>query len=121
MYDKNDSPDDGLMNSLNIIKKNVPGISPKVYGEIQKQMSSALSFKGKPEFKTIDLPVGKTLRYYGTMALKQSDTEEVVMEVAGYMFCKGDSFYVLTLSAGEGQLKGKKETYEKIAKSIKFE
>lgn len=119
MYDMKDSIDDGQINNLNVIKKTVKGISPNLYEQIGKKILATLPIKGKGEYKTIDLPVGKTLTYTATVVSQQPQGGDVTIDVVGYLFCKGEVMYVVTLSAAEGKMKDKQELYEKIIKTAK--
>ena len=120
MMDMNDSPDDGYLNNVNVVKKPNPGLSAKDYKAVGDAIMQQLPLKGKGKYEVIDLPLGKALTYSGALKIATADRGEVVMDALGYLFIKGDVFYVVTFGTHEGNMKNVRATYEKIAKSIKL-
>ena len=122
MYDMNATQEDGLATSMNVLKKSIPGLTVKMYGDLGKQILATLpQQKGKSEYKTIDVsPVGKTLRYNATIEMKV-EASTVTMDLVGYIFLKGEHTYITTFTAAEGKGKGRMEAYEKILKTAKLQ
>lgn len=120
MMDMNDTGEDGYINNVNIVKKANPGITDKDYKAVGDAIMQQLPLKGKGKYEVITLPLGKALTYSGALKIATPDRGEVVMDALGYLFVKGDSFYVVTFGTNEGNMKTMRETYEKIAKSMKL-
>lgn len=120
MMDMNDTGEDGYIDNVNVVKKANPGITEKDYKAVGDAVLQQLPLKGKGKYEIITLPVGKALTYTGALKIATADRGEVIMDALGYLFVKGDSFYVITFGTHEGNMKKMKETYEKIAKSIKL-
>lgn len=119
MLDGADSQDDGFWDNLNVKAQVIPGMSPKLYKDVADVMLKQMPFKGKGEYKIVDMPHGKTLTYWGTIKVVTPDKREIGMDMKGYIFSKGDKMYVLTFATGENQLKQKGEGWDKIVKSAK--
>ncbi len=120
MMDMNDAGEDGYIDTINVVKKANPGITDKDYKAVGDAIMQQLPLKGKGKHEVVTLPVGKALTYTGALKIVTPDRGEVIMDALGYLFIKGDSFYVITFGTHEGNMKKMRETFEKIAKSIKL-
>lgn len=117
-YDTNDDPSDGSDNMNVKIEKN-PGLEAKHLGEVGKSLMSQIPFTGKQEYKVVDMPVGKTLRYSGDMDAKLESGQVLKMQLLGYLYLKADKMVIITFTTSNGKLPKNRETYEKIFKSAK--
>jgi hypothetical protein len=118
VYDLNDDPTDGSDNMNVKVAKN-PGITDKDLGEVGKVMIKDIPFKGKKEYKVIDMPFGKTLTYWGDMDAKLEDGRTLNIQILGYLYLKADKFVVCTFTTSNGKLPKLKEVFEKVMKSAK--
>lgn len=117
-YDMNDDPMDGSDNMNVKIQKN-PGLTDKQLGEVGKVLMEQIPFTGKKEYKVVDMPVGKTLRYSGDMDAKLEGGQVLKMQILGYVYLKADKFVVITFTSSAGKMTKQREVYEKIFKSAK--
>lgn len=117
-YDMNDDPMDGSDNMNVKIQKN-PGITDKQLGDVGKVLMDQIPFTGKKEYKVVDMPVGKTLRYSGDMDMKLEGGQVLKMQLLGFIYLKSDKFVVVTFTTSAGKMTKQREVYEKIFKSAK--
>lgn len=119
MLDSEDMGEDGYIDNFTIVKREAPGLTPAMFGEVGKEILKAMPFKKKGEYKVIDSPNGKALNYWGSMDVK-TDTTTVGVDIMGYMMVKGDNLYVVTFGTNEGNMKKKRPDFDKIFQSIKL-
>ncbi len=117
-FDLNDDPSDGSDNMNVKVQKN-PGLTDKQLGEVGKVLMKEIPFTGKKEYKVVDMPVGKTLRYTGEMDAKLEGDQTIKMQILGYLYLKADKFVVITFTTTQSGFAKKKDIYEKIFKSAK--
>lgn len=117
-YDMNDDPSDGSDNMNVKIQKN-PGLTDKQLGDVGKVLMDQIPFTGKKEYKVVDMPVGKTLRYTGDMDMKLEGGQVLNMQLLGFIYLKSDKFVVVTFTTSAGKMTKQREVYEKIFKSAK--
>ncbi|MBX3120240.1 MAG: hypothetical protein KF784_14335 [Fimbriimonadaceae bacterium] len=117
-YDFSDGNLEDGMDNMNVIVKANPGITEKDYNDVGKEVLGQIPFTGKSEMKIVNLPVGKTLTYWGTMELSM-DGSKLSMDILGAFFVKGDKMYIITLTVGKDGLKNQREKLDQILKTIK--
>lgn len=108
----------GKVGVVQVMKSPNGGLTHAMYGAVAKEIAKGLTMKGKLEHKIVDLPVGKTLTYWGTMILN-TEAGKQEMDILAYLFLKGEDLYILQFVSEAGGLKANRETWEKIAKSAK--
>lgn len=119
MLDADDLGEDGYIDNMTIIKREAPGLTPAMFGEVGKEIMKQMPFKKKGEYKVVDSPNGKALNYWGAMDIK-TDSNTVGVDLMGYMLVKGDNLYVVTFGTVEGNMKTRKTDYDKMFQSIKL-
>ncbi|CAN5483999.1 hypothetical protein BH11ARM1_BH11ARM1_15730 [soil metagenome] len=119
MFNLEDDLADGVMDSMTVVTKNLPGLSDSMLDEIGKQVVATLPSRTKAEYEIIDTPVGKTLTYSGGMDVVVDATTTTKMDLLGYIYLKGETLNVITFATGDQQLKTKKTLFDKIFRTIK--
>lgn len=117
-FDTSDDPSDGSDNMNVKIQKN-PGLAEGQLGEVGKVLMEQIPFTGKKEYKVVDMPVGKTLRYSGDMDAKLEGGQVLKMQLLGYVYLKSDKLVVVTFTTSAGKMTKLREVYEKVFKSAK--
>jgi hypothetical protein len=120
MMDGADDGTDGYLDNFNLVKRPAGGLTEKYFKEVGDEILKQMPFRKKGEYKIIDTPLGKALSYWGTMDIALADKSKLGVDLLGYMLVKNDNLYVFSFGASEGNMKNRKETYEKILKSAKL-
>jgi hypothetical protein len=118
VYDM-DAISTGKMGVLNVIKSKGNGLTTKMYGDVAKEIAKGLPLKGKLNHKILDLPVGKSLSYWGTLEIAVESGSKRELDLLAYLFLKNEDLYILQFMCDGNDLKTKRETFEKVAKSAK--
>ncbi len=110
----------GRIDSLNILKNPSAGLSPDMYGLVADALKSSLGTNMVGEFHSaqIDLPVGKSFKYWMTMRAKVG-ASETTLDLYNVMFVKGDLLYVVTFATEAGQLAKRRDQWDKIIASLR--
>jgi hypothetical protein len=105
------------VNNFNL--KTIPDteLTPNLYPEVGAAILKETGMT-KTGQKVLDLPNGKTLCYWGEMAVKLSPTETLNLKLYGYLMAKGKTVYICTMTTTPDQDKTQKPIYEAMAKSI---
>lgn len=117
-YDMNDDPSDGSDNMNVKVEKN-PGLTEKQLGEVGKVLMQQIPFKSKKDYKVVDMPVGKTLSYWGDMEAKLEGGQVLNMQILGYIYLKSDKMVVVTFTTSGTKMEKLRPIFEKIFKSAK--
>lgn len=94
------------------------GVQVSQYRLLGREILKNAPFNGKGKQEEINLPIGKTLHYFGDAKIKQPDGTDIEMYVSGYACIKGDKLYLFTFIAKSEAGKELQKKIDLVMKSV---
>ena len=103
--------------SVSLISIKASGLTAATYPQIAQGIIDQAKLE-KSGWKEVDLPVGKSVMYWGQLSVVVDEKTKMSVSMIGYVVATDNIVYICTMGTETGQMKAQKPIFEAIAKSI---
>ena len=105
------------LNNLNLKVLKDSGLTSAMYGDVAAGILKQTGMKNSG-WKLIELPAGKSMTYWGELAIALGEGQTMNLKVYGYLITKANMTYICTMTTMPDKDKVQKPIFEAMAKSI---
>jgi hypothetical protein len=116
VLDLGGDPQRGLNNmNLKVLKDS--GLTTAMYSDVAVGILKQTGMKNSG-WKLIELPAGKSVTYWGELAISMGEQQTMNLKVYGYLITKKNMTYICTMTTTPDKDKVQKPIFDAMAKSI---